>query len=549
MVHPAPGQPGTNAWGDGVDASLAGKLDSTVANSTYGRIVNGVLNSRLLANGTDESTTFLAELATLQSTGGKWVLPSGTIRVDSQVVVSNDGASTYPRQKAMVWVGTGAYTDPVGGSGPYPDLTAIGGTILDLRYTGGGSSLPKIDTRGKGVFESTGITYTDQGTSSNPFIKTTNTTLNFHQNAFVGNPSKAGVTCNQDVFILGGLDVSVAGASGPDAAFQGYGTVIKDNYFARIRRATLLQAWCNGTVIRDNNIWISCGSNLAGGAAIELNPGSTSGVICGNGVIANTIEAANYPYPIKMDYATGNTISGNSFYDPSATTLAYTRTDSSHAIMNYIQHSYFDASVPGVSEQTPTLNTIVNPFSEGGTGCFPWVINFSRGLTTDALNTTGVGVPEIVLGASSGLPVGVYLLNTGSPNGVVTANIGSLCIVKNTTTNIATGAALWTKVSNPLENIGWAPVDGRCPIATKTASYTLTADDSVILADGVGLTMTLPHDAAEMQGRKYTIKNLNASPLTVGTSGTSIDGSGTATLAQWATGTYISNGVSPWYSI
>jgi len=35
MLHPAPGQPGTDAWGDYVDATLASKLDSTVASSTY----------------------------------------------------------------------------------------------------------------------------------------------------------------------------------------------------------------------------------------------------------------------------------------------------------------------------------------------------------------------------------------------------------------------------------------------------------------------------------------------------------------------------------
>lgn len=346
----------------------------------------GVLYSRLRADGADESAAFLAELATLQATGGTWMLPAGTIRVDSRIVVPNDGLATYPRQKSMRWVGTGAYSDPKGGSGPYPDLTGIGGTILDLRYAGGGSGLSKILTTGKGWWESTGITYTDLGASSNAFIKTTNTALNFHGNAFVGNGSKQLITCDQDALVLGGLTTG-EGSSGEDAGFQGYGTVIRDNYFARIRRAVLGQVFCNAVVIADNNVWITCGSNLPNGAAIEINnQGVGSSFTVGNVIRGNLIEMGGYIYGVTLDWSIENTLIGNNFYDPGAGSIAGYWFASTQAKSNVILGGYYPNTMTVAAQTGGSLNdynTVIRSLGSGTTN-FASLLLAGNGLQTKA---------------------------------------------------------------------------------------------------------------------------------------------------------------------
>jgi hypothetical protein len=67
------------------------------------------------------------------------------------------------------------------------------------------------------------------------------------------------------------------------------------------------------------------------------------------------------------------------------------------------------------------------------------------------------------------------------------------------------------------------------PLATKTASYSVTVNDRIILVNAAGATtMTLPVTGSA--GQKWTIKNISTGTCTVqGASGT-IEGSSTVTL-------------------
>lgn len=70
-------------------------------------------------------------------------------------------------------------------------------------------------------------------------------------------------------------------------------------------------------------------------------------------------------------------------------------------------------------------------------------------------------------------------------------------------------------------------------LSTKTTTYTITASDGTILGNHatVAFTITLP-TAVSITGRTYTIKNINAATVTVGTtSSQTIDGVTTYTLA------------------
>lgn len=88
-------------------------------------------------------------------------------------------------------------------------------------------------------------------------------------------------------------------------------------------------------------------------------------------------------------------------------------------------------------------------------------------------------------------------------------------------------------------------------VATKTADYTATSSDSLIIADGTSntVTITLP-TAVGITGRVYKIKCIDDTfQVDVSADGTeTIDGSLTKTLSQWDCLTVISDG-SDWMVI
>lgn len=87
------------------------------------------------------------------------------------------------------------------------------------------------------------------------------------------------------------------------------------------------------------------------------------------------------------------------------------------------------------------------------------------------------------------------------------------------------------------------------PIATKTASYTLTATDSNILGDATSgaITITLP-DATNISGLQYRVKKIDSSANAVTiatTSSQTIDGATTKALSsQYDSATFVSDGAN-----
>jgi len=88
-------------------------------------------------------------------------------------------------------------------------------------------------------------------------------------------------------------------------------------------------------------------------------------------------------------------------------------------------------------------------------------------------------------------------------------------------------------------------------ITTKTANYSISSTDSVVLCDATGgsLTVTLP-SAAGISGRQYSIKRTSsgANTVTLATqSGETIDGAATRSLAaQYQSATVVSDGTNWW---
>ncbi len=81
-------------------------------------------------------------------------------------------------------------------------------------------------------------------------------------------------------------------------------------------------------------------------------------------------------------------------------------------------------------------------------------------------------------------------------------------------------------------------------ISTKTANYTLTSSDYVIVMNGSSLTATLP-TASGITGQIFYIKNIDASTCTIDANGTeTIDGGLTAVISQYTSLQLISDGTN-----
>lgn len=282
-------------------AVLQGQLNDLVTNvKRYGALGNGVAD--------DSAAIIAAILACYNAGGGVVYFPPGTYRCDSQLAVPNDGHAPSPRQPAITLRGAGAIWDGSWQTNGVVPAT----TTLDLRST---TAPAKIDTRGSGALtiEQLTITQTTNAADTNPFIQTTNTTLFVRDCSFFGHTSLSKGTCIQDVIVLGGTTTVVDGTAA--GAFQGYGTVIRENYFARIRRGVYGRVYCNAVGIVKNTWSNSCGSdNTAAAVQFDGTTGAPSSGK-GNNLIGNTFEVGGYVYAVRLTNAGYTTSFANSFWD------------------------------------------------------------------------------------------------------------------------------------------------------------------------------------------------------------------------------------------
>lgn len=111
----------------------------------------------------------------------------------------------------------------------------------------------------------------------------------------------------------------------------------------------------------------------------------------------------------------------------------------------------------------------------------------------------------------------------------------------NTTYDLGAASLQWKNV--------YANGDVR-PLVTKTASYSLALTDHTVIFNAATLTATLPDPTTVLVGRRYVVKNINASALTVVSAGTTktLDGAASQSIAQWAKASYVSDGTQ-WLTV
>lgn len=311
------------------------------------KVVVGSLNWIIFADqqtGSDMCAKIITGATAIQngsSTASEIRVPAGTFVCTTQLLFPNDGGSP-PRQKSIKLVGAGS-----GGLADNNSGTPNGGTVLDMQFS---ASTGKIDTRGLGKLEVTGINFKDSASDGTPFVFDTNTVISFHDNQFYGNCSD---TTKQDVFILGGSTNTIGG--GATAAFQGYGSVITINQADCVGRFAFLDVFANAIQIVNNHVFGNSGLTTGNGAAIELNPATS--VVNGNYIAGNLIEMTGYVYGINLVKGSSfNTLLGNPCFDPGGSTVACINVGPSASNFgNQILDGNASPSIPPIHGNTVSL--------------------------------------------------------------------------------------------------------------------------------------------------------------------------------------------------
>lgn len=274
---------------------------------------SGTTSAGFVGDGvTDNTAALTAALATVYTAGGGTIaFPTGTFLISGQITIPNDGSTTFnngPLQPSIRITGSGAAGGLVPGGGgavtPFGSGPAYGGTVLNMTFN---ASVGKIKTLGNGPLELDHITFCDTGSDTAAFVYSTNTTVNIHDCTFLG--TAVGTATTNDAIVLGGASITPSGND--NAPFQGYGSVITNCWFEKVRRALFGGSYCNSVVFSENTIWSSSGYTTGG--AVEL--GST-GAAQANYIAGNLIEATNYAYGIRVINGNNNKIIGNDCWDP-----------------------------------------------------------------------------------------------------------------------------------------------------------------------------------------------------------------------------------------
>ena len=299
--------------------------------------------------------------------------------------------------------------------------------------------------------------------------------------------------------------------------------------FAHGRAGNATVSWSEGSAvitratdgILSAALWTTTGVQSIQATATSTNTSST-------GMSISVLQVSN-----NSDHAVGDDLIQTGTYNPTVTglfsgtqeTLKVTRpsgsTNTGPAILADVSQSGNAASIAldGVKVNLPNNN--VGTYLRGQRNGIDYFILGSDG------NINKMGGASTFLGWVNGSPAGNSAYNM---HGLAIGYAGPGQVYQK---------SHYTNVN------AWHPVNSSLGSATKTANYTLTQSDQLVIFNGANLTATLPDPSlGEYNGRIFRVKNINASALTVNSAGTSktIDGAASQSLAQWGKMTVVSDG-------
>ena len=246
---------------------------------------------------TDDTSALSSGLSTVNAAGGGTIYLDGMCLINGAVVFPTSSGTGSINQMAPIRItGAGAaVTQDWGANG----LTAAP-SGLDLRYN---AAVAKLETLGTGNLEIDHITLKDGGSDCAPFILTTNTVVNIHDNVFQGTASQLNA-CN-DAVIFGGTGSSAGNVA--TSMFQGYHSIVSHNFMSQIRRGAVFQSAANNVWFENNSCDVTCGSNQTTAITAATNASPTVLTVTGHGYVVGST------FNINITGATGNwtAINGN----------------------------------------------------------------------------------------------------------------------------------------------------------------------------------------------------------------------------------------------
>ena len=272
-----------------------------------GGAVYNVAAYDIFPNGMDGTENLRKLLDTMYNNGGGVLqFNEGAYRITGTLTPkwSNQCVGKSPPLKI---VGAGAFMQ-----GQLGYNAVAGGTIL--RFVSTDSIM--WDMRGVGLTEFTGLSFVDSTTGgAKMFIRTTLNTVHVHDCSFFGdkfahNAEDIAIVCGSTLEGTGD-GLCADGDTSLNSAFQGYGTVIRDNFFNAIRHGVLLRQFANSVHVLNNTWWNNCG----GDSAIEIGLANETNASVSNLISGNLIEMPSYKYGIRARGAPKTIIVENQFYD------------------------------------------------------------------------------------------------------------------------------------------------------------------------------------------------------------------------------------------
>jgi len=283
----------------------------------------------------------------------------------------NDGGS--PLQKSASIRITGILPSFATATG-----TISGGTQIDLTNN---AAVSKIETLGQGTLEIDHIAIIDDGSDSAVLFFDTNTTLAIHNTIWSGTAS--GASAVNDALILGGTGTTSGNLT--TSIFQGYGSVIRDNIFAQVKRAALFQSGANNIVFTANYVQ---NSGNPTGAPVEFAPSASGSQSSSNYITGNLFELPAYKFCISVTQ--GQTVTGNMFVGNGCWDTASAPADTT-ALYNFAAGQY-NTVIPGISNVTTSSGITL---SAGANVSLNNFVSSLMANSTTAVNPVALVIPAL----------------------------------------------------------------------------------------------------------------------------------------------------------
>lgn len=233
----------------------------------------------------------------------------------------------------------------------------------------------KIEALGWGILTIDNVDLINGGTDPLPILRSTNTICKLSC-GFMGVGS--GSSCVTDAWIAGGIN-HVTNTGTPNDEFQGYGSVMSNCGFHKIRRHAVLQTGANGINIHSLINDTSCGSSLPYGAPIEIHGDPTlSSASVGNTIHDNTFETTYYAIgAVSCTNSQLNVLGPNGVYDESSGPCLACYYFDNTSSQNQIIDGFHDGTLPIKVDACPYNNgNSVLAFSGAQPSGFSYSVNF-----------------------------------------------------------------------------------------------------------------------------------------------------------------------------